>query len=623
MFYNRKLLITIRSLYATMSLFAVSSVHASASEEYANGEPKSLPAFEVSAGRIANPTPAGTFAAPVSRLDLEPFVDIQSRNLTEAQGDVTIRGGIFENTGFSVGGITLLDPQTGHYFAEIPIAPEFLTAPEILTGAQNALHGFNSTVGTITFDWTPIEQGGLATVGFGDKNLNYQRLLHGQLFPTRWDDWHWGLQAEASRSEGDGTRPNGNHDFERYSGRIQLVGPASQTDFFAGYQDKFFAWPNLYTPFGNESEDLITRLFMLHHRQDYDADSYLRASAYHRRHSDFYFLDAFGGLPFRHETRAMAASIDGRHSFDEHWALNYFSQVTQDRIRSSSLENAFLNRAYVKVAVLAEYRYYQDDQTTWIFQAGAAFDDSDRDSSAVSPIAEIAREFTDANRKLRLHVGYAEATQVPGYTAIGGPETAGLFRSRRDLGRERSRNLETGLHYEWDNSWIQGTVFHRWDDDLVDWTFDSGSPNARRADNVDIEVFGIEALVGHRWQRLQAWLAYTYLNKSADYGSAADDASFYALNYPRHRLTLSGIWAITHELELRVDNEYRRQIPNNLRQGRDNALTTHAELAWNPERWQQWTLRARVDNLWKTDFQEVPGTPGRLRQTAVDLTYRW
>lgn len=76
MFYKRKLLITLRSLYASMSLFAVSSVHASASEEYVNGEPKSLPAFEVSAGRIANPTPAGTFASPVSRLDLEPFVDV-------------------------------------------------------------------------------------------------------------------------------------------------------------------------------------------------------------------------------------------------------------------------------------------------------------------------------------------------------------------------------------------------------------------------------------------------------------------------------------------------------------------------------------------------------------------
>jgi vitamin B12 transporter len=612
---------SIACMLGTLPLFADSSVALVA--EDTDTAPIALPELEVSAGRIANPTPAGTFAAPISRLDLEPMVDVQSRNLTEAQGDVTVRGGIFENTGFSVGGITLFDPQTGHYFAEIPIAPEFLSGPEIFTGAQNALRGFNSSVGTIGYDWTPVQSGGQVTVGFGDKNLNYQRLLAGQLIATRSDDWQWGIQGEASRSEGDGTRPNGDHDFERFSGRVQLAGPASQTDFFAGYQAKYFAWPNLYTPFGNESENLKTRLFMLHHRQDYDADSYWRTSAYHRRNSDFYYLNAFGGLPFQHETRALAASFDGKHTFDENWAIHYFSQVTQDRIRSTSLENHFLKRAYVKVAVVPEYRFAQDDKTTWVIQAGGAFDDSDRDSSAVSPIFELAREYSDAHRKLRLHAGYAEATQVPGYTAIGGPEMAGLFRSRRDLGRERSRNLETGVRYEVDNSWFQGTVFHRWDDDLVDWTFASGAPNARRADNVDIEVFGVEAIAGHSWERLQAWLGYTYLNKSADYGSAAVDASFYALNHPRHRITLSGIFAITHELSLRVDNEYRRQVPNALRQGRDNALTTHAELSWRPERWQQWTLRARVDNLWKTDFQEVPGTPGRLRQTAVDLTYAW
>ncbi len=618
---SRRLLFA--ALVASSAIALLAETEAPLAVEDTQAPPVVLPALEVHAGRIANPTPAGTFAAPISRLDLEPQVDVQSRNLTEAQGDVTIRGGIFENTGFSVGGISLFDPQTGHYFAEIPIAPEFLSGPEILTGAQNAQRGFNSSVGTIAYDWARLQPGGLATVGFGDKNLNYQRLLTGQLIPTRSKDWQLGIQGEASRSEGDGTRPNGNHDFERFSGRIQLAGPHSQTDLFAGYQAKFFAWPNLYTPFGNESENLKTRLFMLHHRQDYDADSYWRASAYHRRHSDFYFLDAFGGLTFQHETRAQAASLDGKHRFDESWAIHYFTQMTKDRIRSTSLENHFLNRTYVKIAIVPEYRYGQDAQTTWVVQAGGAFDDSDRDSSAGSPIFELAREFEDERRQLRVHVGYAEATQVPGYTAIGGPETAGLFRSRRDLGRERSRNLETGFRYEVDNRWIKGTVFHRWDDDLVDWTFAAATPNARRADNLNSEVFGIEAMVGHNWDRLQAWLGYTYLNKSADYGSASVDASFYVLNYPRHRLTLSGIFAITETLELRVDNEYRHQVPNTLRQGRDNAMTTHAELAWRPQRWQQWTVRARVDNLYKTDFQEVPGTPGRLRQTAVDLTYTW
>src|SRR5689334_20103617 len=111
--------------------------------------PLSLPEVTVYSPRVANQTPAVSFAMPVSALRYEPQVDVQARNLTEAQSDVTIRGGIFENTGFRIGGVSLIDPQTGHYYAEIPIAPAMLGAPEILTGADHALLTLNSTVGAI------------------------------------------------------------------------------------------------------------------------------------------------------------------------------------------------------------------------------------------------------------------------------------------------------------------------------------------------------------------------------------------------------------------------------------------------------------------------------------------
>ena len=81
-----------------------------------------LPAVTVYSPRVANQSPTATFAMPVSALRFEPRVDLQSRNFVENQSDVTIRGGIFENTGFTIGAVSLFDPQTGHYFAEIPVA---------------------------------------------------------------------------------------------------------------------------------------------------------------------------------------------------------------------------------------------------------------------------------------------------------------------------------------------------------------------------------------------------------------------------------------------------------------------------------------------------------------------
>ena len=207
-----------------------------------------LPTLVIHGQEVANLRPVTTYETPVSNLEFNPRIDFQSRNMAEAQGDVSIRGGIFENTGFRVGSATLIDPQTGHYSAELPIAPEMLTAPDVLVAGDNALYGFNSTVGTISYGWSQIQDGGSATIGGGDHDLNFQRLHHAVTGTfANADDWSWGAEIETSRSESDGTIQYGDHDFDRTTGRVQLVGPNSQTDFFAGYQVKKFGWPGMYT----------------------------------------------------------------------------------------------------------------------------------------------------------------------------------------------------------------------------------------------------------------------------------------------------------------------------------------------------------------------------------------
>lgn len=79
--------------------------------------------------RVANTEPAGTFASAITVLRFDPQTEIQSRGMPEGQGDVTVRGGLFENTGFKLGAATIVDPQTGHYVAELPIDPALLSAP--------------------------------------------------------------------------------------------------------------------------------------------------------------------------------------------------------------------------------------------------------------------------------------------------------------------------------------------------------------------------------------------------------------------------------------------------------------------------------------------------------------
>ncbi|MEM5482025.1 TonB-dependent receptor [Pseudoalteromonas fuliginea] len=581
----------------------------------------------VEASPTANKLPVGTFDSPISNLEYDPRVDLQSRNMAEAQADVTIRGGIFENTGFRVGSATLLDPQSGHYFAEIPIAPQMLSGPDVLTGADNALYGMNSSVGTVSFGWKPIITGGSVSLGTGTNDFNLQSIHAAK--NTQLDslaNYTLGFEGEYSHSQSDGTIDNGDHDFSRASARVQLASEHSQTDLFYGSQDKFFGWPNLYTPFGvNETEDLETRLWMLNHKQNYADNSNFEVSAYYRTHDDHYIYSRENPSAFEafHKSEVKSLGLSGRHAQSDALAINYSAQFIDDSIESTTLENNFTSRKYYKLSILPQYTIALKNQQL-TFRLGAAYDDTNRDDAEVSAIGDITLNTQNSDGTAQtLYLSYAQASQVAGYTAIGGSDSGGLFRSNYNLERETTSNLELGLLLE-EQSWqLNSAIFYRKDNNLTDWTFNFDSTSARFANPVDIDTVGVEFLATKHFDTAKLIASYTYLHKSENYGAADIDASFYALNFPDHRLTLGAVYNPTDILEFRIDNEWRTQHKNALRNGNDNALFTQLTLKITPPQLSNLFITLAADNLWDESFEEIPGTPGRGEQYTLSATYSW
>ena len=582
----------------------------------------------VQSAATANNRPVGTFDSPVSNLEYDPRVDLQSRNMAEAQADVTIRGGIFENTGFRIGSATLYDPQTGHYFAEIPIAPEMLSKPQVFTGVDNALYGVNSSVGSIAYQWNTINSGGNVSAGAGNNGFKLFRLHSAystQLESNR--SWTLGVEGEYSHSQSDGTIEFGDHDFDRASGRVQLASEHSQTDVFYGQQEKFFGWPNMYTPFNvNETEALKTKLFMINHTQQYTNDSHFELTAYHRKHQDHYVFSRENPSMFEafHETEVDAFALSGTHSVNSQFNLLYSAQAMADSIESTTLENNFTSRDYYKLSLVPEYTTSLDANQSLTARLGVAFDDTNRDDSHVSVIGDISwltRNQDNSTRKF--YLSYAEATQVAGYTAIGGSETGGLFRSNHDLKREVSKNIEIGMSLDALDWRFDSALFYRFDNDLTDWTYSFDATSARAANAVDIDTLGFELFAIKSFGNADIVASYTYLDKSENYFDDTVDASFYALNYPPHRVTLGAVWHLHDSVVLRIDNEWRKQQENALRNGDDNALFTHLTATYTPSQLSGVNLVFAVDNLWNEKFEEVPGTPGRGEQYSITANYTW
>ncbi len=595
------------------------------------GEYVNMPSLHVVESTTAIDSPSAGFATPVTSLRFMPSVDVQSRGFAETQSDVVIRGGIFENTGFKIGAINLMDPQTGHYGAELPIDPLMLSTPRVLTGTSNAMSGFNASVGTVSYSWLPITTGGVAETGLGSDSLFFGRFITGYLtdkpvFMGR----NMGIQVSSAYSEGNGTIDFTDNQFQRYGVRLQLSDKNSQTDIYAGYQKKEYSWPGMYTsnPTYKEAEEYEVAMLMLNHTQRYGDDSHWSIGAYARKLRDDYELQqSIPGYyrPYQHKTHISGLALEGQHQFGNEIVLDWRAEAYADKIESTELTYAgFMSRSYWKGSALLG-KQFAAASGDLLLQAGVNYSDSNRDEDGTGPMARATYNIHAGRGFISTYAEYSRATQLGGYTALGSNPGPGSFAGDSELGREIADNYELGIQWTCCNFTFGGDIFYREHEDLTDWTYDSTQPRKlRQASEMDLEVRGFETFINWSLEKkLSISLAYTYLDEDPTYATDNVDASFYAMNYPTDRFTGSVVWTIIEGLEFRTDADIRHQEKNALRTSGNNAELFSASLAWETPWVKGMTLAVIMDNISDCDFQEFPGVPANGRQAAFRVSYTW
>ena len=560
---------------------------------------------------------AGPVFGLSDRLTREVRVDLQTRGGTRYQTDVVVRGGIFEGTGVQVGGLALFDPQTGHYFSEVPLEPVFFGGAELLTGTVNSVGGFNATAGSINWTWAPMQAGGSAFIKVGtDAWYGAGIQESGELGAASY-------QLALSGERGDGSIRNGDFELWRLSGRLEAPAGAGQLRLFGGYQEKFYGWPRMYTGRNlNETEEYGVSLLGFQW-ETVQAGGRHRVGGYWRNLVDDYeFRRETPNAFFEHETRVLSLQGDGRLDWAER-SIVYKWVLLQDKIlRSTSLTNGNFNkRSYAKGSLLVEQPVVLLDTPATLY-AGLSVDATSEDGAAALPVAGLRTGGDWGDRQWDAYVEYASSSRVPGYTVLNSP-TTGLFGGNPDLGREYARSVEAGFSLQ-EGPWLWRMVsFQRQDDGLVDWVYNSANANARQAQPVDITVHGIETWLRWSQQKLHFEAGYAWLGKDADYRQANVDASFYALNYAEHRLIVSTYYDFSEQVAWRLEGEYRRHPDNLLRVGGDEALRLNTELAIRGLFADGMEAILRVENLTNTAFQPLPGTPGPGREISLTLSYGW
>lgn len=615
-------------LVAVVALFLFGQDCIADEEEMPAEEAQVLAPITVHAERVANIQPASTYAALATVLRFDPQIDLQARGLPEGQADITVRGGIFENTGFRLGAATPFDPQTGHYSVELPLDPGMLSRPEILTDVDNGLQAFNASVASINYGFAKPRSGGHAAAGFGTDGLLYGTVRAGhdtELASGR----RLGLVAALAGSRGDGTLPYGDHEFKRISAHAQLADAEGETNLVFGYHDKFFGWPGAYTGFASLPETDHTKLglLMLDHRQSVESGWWEIGAAYRWLEDDYDFdrRTMESGTPgsFEHETRSFSLGLLGE---SQAAGLDWFFSGTlaADRlVRSTDLTyGAFNSRTYLSFSLAPGREWTTRSGGLLSLRAGLRADLSNRDEDALMPLFGLSLEQAAGSGVNRFSLEFSRSSQLPGYTALNS-RPVGLFGGNPELGREYANTLSVSFAHDGHAWQARATVFRRHDDDLVDWTFLAGAPFLRQANPVDIEVSGLETIVSWRSSHLEIVGSFNWLDKDADYGSAEVDASFYALNYARERLTLAMIYRPARRIDIRFDSEFRRQQNNPLRNGRSKAFISSISLGWSPSFAPRIRFTVVADNLTDSDFEEFPGTPPMGRQVSLGFATDW
>lgn len=608
-----------KSIYVYFGLTLLHLPGTAFGQERGESEVLDLGAFPVYAGSWANEG-FGSEGQLSERMEREVRVDLQSRGGSRYQADISIRGGIFEGTGLMVGGLALFDPQTGHYFSEIPLDPAFFSGARLLTGAKNSLSGFNSTAGSIDWEWGRIREGGRLGVTLGtDRAWGISALQGGNLAGG---EGNW--QVAVQRESGDGSVENGDFELERISSRFEWAAGPGMLRIFGGYVDKFYGWPGLYTGIASLNETDAYRVGLAGFQWEGRLErGHHRIGGYWRRLDDDYeFNRETPNRLFEHVTEVWSLQGDGlveaaSLDFAYRWVL------LRDRIiRSTSLVHGpFSERDYAEGAVRVERRWTTAAGELTPY-AGWGADTSSEDSTVLLPMAGLRLSGATETGSWEIYGEYAEASQVPGYTVLNSaPE--GLFGGSGELGRERAETLEAGVQLERGSFSGRAVIFRREDTNLVDWVFEQSSPSARQASAMDSTVDGLEA--GLRWdgESLELELGYSYLDKDPDYAGSGGDASFYALNYARHRVLATVEWFPLSGLVLRLEGEWRDQRENALRTGPESLSQINFGARWEDAMDSGWDLLVRVNNLNEADFQRIPGTPGPGREGQVMFQRGW
>jgi iron complex outermembrane receptor protein len=213
-------------------------------------------------------------------LRTDSSVYIQQRGAGDVQGDISIRGGSFEQTLVLLNGLRINDAQTSHHNLDLPLPLDALSSIDVLHGTGSTLYGADALSGVIDFiTAVPTTTSLRLRAGAGSYGENEQSAIadavHGK----------WSEAATGTRDFSTGFIPDRDYRTESASSESRYDSALGATSILLAGSDRAFGADQFY---GNYNSWERTKGWFASLSQDLGAKT--QAAFAYRRHADNFIL---------------------------------------------------------------------------------------------------------------------------------------------------------------------------------------------------------------------------------------------------------------------------------------------------------------------------------------------
>ncbi len=518
-------------------------------------------------------------------------LDLRQRAPGGVQGDISLRGGAFNQTLVLVNGLPVNDPQTGHHNLDVSLPLDTISQIEALRGAGSALYGSDAVGGAVNFVTAKPETSEFRLrAGAGSFGTNEQSGYWAGVFRN------FSQTLAFSRDFSSGFLPDRDYRSLDLSSSTMFTTRWGATSVWLASGDRPFGAAQFY---GNYPSWERTRTWYGSVR--HVLNERMQVAAAFRRHTDLFDLFRYnpGFYENRHEDKRWNGAVRRMEPLGRNLKLFWGVEGDRQSIRSTALGRHERSRGAV---------YASFDQRVlrrFSFSLGAREEVYSAQGAEFSPSASVGYWF---GRGFKAHAAASRAFRLPDYTDLYYRDPASV--GNPNLRPETAWTVEAGI--DWTNGGrvrAGATVFQNRVRNGIDYAQYPGS-SVWTAQNIQrLNLTGAETTVSVRLRRDQT----LKLSYAAIHGAQAPLGALnsrYLFGFPSQNGVATwegGMHGLVARTRIGVLQRYGRNP-----YGLWDASASYARSRLHPY--------IRLSNITGTYYQQIQGVvmPGRAYMVGLE-----